>query len=63
MPTDGAPPATAASAYSICTNLPEGLKMTIQMNTKVINKCVKKVHGNKCIELRLFITIYNNDLT
>ena len=25
MPTDGAPAATACSAYSICTNFPEGL--------------------------------------
>ena len=28
MPTDGAPAATACRAYSICTNLPEGLKHT-----------------------------------
>uniref|UniRef100_A0A6B0UGL8 Putative secreted protein n=1 Tax=Ixodes ricinus TaxID=34613 RepID=A0A6B0UGL8_IXORI len=27
MPTEGAPAATAASAYSICTNLPEGLNV------------------------------------
>lgn len=26
IPTDGAPAATAARAYSICTSLPEGLK-------------------------------------
>ena len=26
MPTDGAPAATAAKAYSICTSFPEGLK-------------------------------------
>lgn len=25
MPTEAAPAATAAKAYSICTNLPEGL--------------------------------------
>ena len=29
MPTDGAPAATAAKAYSICTNFPEGLKNTV----------------------------------
>lgn len=27
IPTDGAPVATEAKAYSICTNLPEGLKV------------------------------------
>jgi len=33
IPTDGAPDATAARAYSICTNLPDGLqnnKTTVQ---------------------------------
>lgn len=28
MPTEAAPEATAAKAYSICTNLPEGLRTT-----------------------------------
>jgi len=27
MPTDAAPAATAAKAYSICTSFPEGLKV------------------------------------
>lgn len=30
MPTEGAPAATAASAYSIWTSLPEGLQKQIQ---------------------------------
>ena len=27
IPTEGAPAATAAKAYSICTNFPDGLKI------------------------------------
>jgi len=29
IPTDGAPDATAARAYSICTSLPDGLKTNL----------------------------------
>lgn len=30
IPTDGAPAATAAKAYSICTNFPDGLRVNTQ---------------------------------
>lgn len=34
IPTEGAPAATAASAYSICTSLPDGLQLKIKTNSK-----------------------------
>jgi hypothetical protein len=41
MPTDGAPAATAAKAYSICTNFPEGLQKHQYKITLLLQSSIK----------------------
>lgn len=38
IPTEGAPAATAAKAYSICTSFPEGLQKFNQNNNVLLLK-------------------------
>lgn len=48
MPTEGAPAATAANAYSICTNFPDGLKAEITtLNSVVVSETYLKVVREK----------------
>ena len=46
MPTDAAPAATAAKAYSICTNFPEGLSS----RTKFLVYTVMSMHNSNVIK-------------
>ena len=61
MPTDGAPAATAAKAYSICTNFPEGLKNTLRDNCLMPNEDFFS-YKKKCILWQEKVTVQWNDI-
>lgn len=50
MPTEGAPAATAARAYSICTSLPEGLQE--KKKHKLLHYVLK---SDKRLEIRISV--------
>lgn len=51
MPTEGAPAATAARAYSICTSLPEGLQEK-KTHNKLLHYVLK---SDKRLEIRISV--------